>query len=369
MLRKTEGKTVNAEKQVLSVWKGRPAFSPESCINRRQRRCTCTVCTELCPRGVFSLKAGENLRWDSCIDCGLCVSLCPTRCLTPSPSGQRALTEGLSLEHPAVYVCREGERPGAQRVRCLAAVPWELLAFLALHTEVVLDTGRCANCEHPDWAGCVEEQLALLQEFLGEERFESRVRLLKDGEAYTPPEEPEGEEREVSRRGLFAGIGRRAAKGLVRAAEKRLPLLSDAEEEPMQYRRALARAVQKEQQRAKEAGETAPDYGVRLPRFTVNCYGCGVCEKLCPRQAIEIGPETDGSRLIFLTPWKCTGCGLCLRVCPHGGIAEMHTVSVPKLTQLALVRVPSASCERCGCPIPPGSAPPLCPSCAAKWRR
>ena len=83
----------------------------------------------------------------------------------------------------------------------------------------------------------------------------------------------------------------------------------------MQYRRALARAVLAEQKRAKEAaeGEKAPDYGVQLPRFTANCYGCGICEKLCPQKAIEIGPEKDGTRLIY---WSAM-------VCPHSTTREV----------------------------------------------
>ena len=37
-----------------------PSFTPERCINRKQRRVVCTRCSDLCPVGVFSLKSGEN---------------------------------------------------------------------------------------------------------------------------------------------------------------------------------------------------------------------------------------------------------------------------------------------------------------------
>ena len=159
------------------------------------------------------------------------------------------------------------------------------------------------------------------------------------------------------------------AKGLYKAAAARLPLLGEYDADGMQYRCALAEAVLAEQKRAleePEPGKKAQDYGVKLPQFTVKCYGCGICEKLCPQKAIEIGPEREGKRLIYLIPWKCAGCSLCEHACPHGGISELHTVRVPRLTRLALVRVPSASCERCGTAVPLGSEPLLCPSCAAK---
>ena len=365
---------MSTTRNVLSAASEHPVYAPENCINRRQRRYACTVCSAVCPRGVFSLKAGESLKWDRCLDCGLCVAACPSRCFAPSPSARRRYTEDLDLNRPVSFACREEAEPGDRRVRCLAAVPWELLAMLAMHTELVLYTGACAACERENWAARVQEQLELLRDFLGEERWSRQVHVLTEGrfEVPAPAGEPEEEEKLLSRREMFAGVKQRMAKGIVKAAAARLPLLGEEDPDGMQYRRALAEAALAEQKRALEAPEPrekAPDYGVRLPRFTVKCYGCGICEKLCPQKALEIGPEQDGKRLIYITPWKCTGCTLCIRTCPHGGIAEMHTARVPKLTKLALVRVPSASCERCGTPVPPGSDPPLCPSCAAKAKK
>ena len=361
--------------KVLSVMTEHPHFAPENCINRRQRRYACTVCSDVCPKGVFSLSTGERMKWDRCIDCGLCAAACPSRCFLPSPSSQRSYTEDLDLSGPLTLVCREEEEHGALRVRCLAAVPWELLALIAMQTELVLYVGRCAGCAHPEWAGRVREQLALVRDFLGEDRWSRQVHVLTEGRFEASEVAEEEEEKTLTRREIFSGVKRRMAKGLYKAAAARLSLLAEEEaSNPMQYRRALARAVLAEQKRARAAAEglKAPDYGVQLPRFTADCYGCGICEKLCPQKAIEIGPEKDGKRLIYLTPWKCTGCSLCMHVCPHSGISGLHSLRVPGLTQLALVRVPSASCERCGMSIPPGSDPPLCPACAAKagrWKR
>ena len=71
-----------------------PGFSAEGCLNRRQRRYPCTVCAGLCPAGVFSLKAGEKLKWDRCTDCEVCLAACPARCFTPSPTALRLWREG-----------------------------------------------------------------------------------------------------------------------------------------------------------------------------------------------------------------------------------------------------------------------------------
>lgn len=355
---------------LISAATEHPAYRPDNCLNRRQRRFTCTVCSELCEREVFSLKSGETLKWDRCVDCELCVAACPSRCLAPSAGVRRRYGEG--SETPAVsFSCREGAREGEKTVRCLAGVPWELLAAIAMRTDLVLYTGACAACEKAAWKERLRENLDALRAFLGEQRYIERVHVLLSGryEAPAQAEPEETEERTMSRREMFAGMKRSVTKGLVKTAVARLPLPDEAETDGMQYRRMLAQAAAEERKAAAESGETAPDYGVTLPRFTVRCFGCGICEKLCPHQAIAIGQETEGKRLVHITPWKCTGCGLCQKVCPHGGISQLRTLRVPHLEKLALVRVSGASCERCGMPISPENEPKLCPACAAKAGR
>jgi formate hydrogenlyase subunit 6/NADH:ubiquinone oxidoreductase subunit I len=66
---------------------------------------------------------------------------------------------------------------------------------------------------------------------------------------------------------------------------------------------------------------------------------CGICEKICPNQAIRIVREESGNSLICLTPWKCSACGLCVRLCLTGGLSGMHGVRVPCLTEVPLVRI------------------------------
>ena len=361
-------RTTDRENELLSVAADRPAFDPTRCINRRQRRFVCSVCTEHCPDQVFTLNAKEALKWQRCTDCGFCAALCPTRCFAPSANSHRQMTEQTDLDRGALFVCDEAAPFGEKSVRCLAAVPWELLAVYAMNTQLTLCVGACERCAHGEWAESLRVQLGLLREFLGEERWKAQVRLVD--EAPKESDEPK-EEKSVTRREMFAGVKRSVTKNLVQAAAARLPMLAGYEAEPMQYRRLLAELAAGERKRAQaarqeDASAPLPSYGVLLPRFTARCFGCGICEKMCPQKAIEIGPEADGKRMIYLTPWKCTGCGLCHKACPHGGIQALGTVRAPYLTRLPLVRVNSASCERCGTAIAPGGDIKLCPACRAK---
>jgi heterodisulfide reductase subunit A len=52
------------------------------------------------------------------------------------------------------------------------------------------------------------------------------------------------------------------------------------------------------------------------------CSGCGVCEVLCPFQAVELQPRDD-KRVSHINEALCKGCGTCGAACPSGAI-DMH---------------------------------------------
>jgi heterodisulfide reductase subunit A2 len=46
------------------------------------------------------------------------------------------------------------------------------------------------------------------------------------------------------------------------------------------------------------------------------CIGCGLCESLCPYQAIRIGKDENGKRKAETITASCKGCGICASHCP-----------------------------------------------------
>ena len=63
------------------------------------------------------------------------------------------------------------------------------------------------------------------------------------------------------------------------------------------------------------------------------CSGCGVCEVLCPFQAIELQPRDDG-RVSHVNEALCKGCGTCGAACPSGAIAMHHFTDAQILAQV-----------------------------------
>lgn len=349
----------------------RPIFTSSNCINRRQRKVQCNVCRELCPEKVFSSDPKIPIAWDKCKNCGLCVSACPSRCFAPDAQLQKAYTHNLDLEHPVSFSCYNETQLCDRTVECLAGIPWELLATLSLFTDVVLYIGACDNCGDETRLCTLRDNLQKLRAFLGDELFVRRVHLLREGSF----EREAAEEKLKSRRDIFSDLKNSVMKSTVNFVASRLPFLDeDADTDGLQYRQMLSKTVLQVRAGAKKAvdagvsGAKMPVYALNLPVFTTKCYGCGICEIICPQKALEIGALENGKRLIYITPWKCTGCGLCVSACPSHGIKELAEINVPYLERLPLVRINSAACEKCGRAIAPGGDT-LCPTCALKAKK
>ncbi|MBR5474802.1 MAG: 4Fe-4S binding protein, partial [Lachnospiraceae bacterium] len=251
----------------------------------------------MCPKQVYSDGQKARPKWDECANCGLCVSACPTRCIAPSTKN---LEEQFALANKGERLrisCCQAEEETEYQVSCLAAIPWEMLAYLALKRPLCLSVGICAECQYPERVEAVQRELGLLLQFLGEETFLKRVSLEFE------KQEEEDPQKRWSRRGLLG----EATKKTIQGAGKLLVGDNAERYDGMFYREMLADLIR--ERRSTEEGKTAR-YIVELPGFQENCYGCGNCVKLCPNQALEIGPEKDGKRSVYITPWKCTGCGV-----------------------------------------------------------
>jgi heterodisulfide reductase subunit A len=63
------------------------------------------------------------------------------------------------------------------------------------------------------------------------------------------------------------------------------------------------------------------------------CSGCGICEVLCPFQAIEL-QDRDGKRVSHINEAICKGCGTCGAACPSGAISMRHFTDEQILAQV-----------------------------------
>jgi len=330
-----------------------PALSLSRCINRNQKRLSCSACMEICPKGVYDRSQKTPPKWDECQNCGLCVTACPSRCIDPSPMNAKRHLLLAGRSGDIVLSCTRAETKAGHQEACLALLPWEFMAYLALGGRLILNLRPCKDCPHEDCLALLEDQLRRLRLFLGEDAYAARVVRCFDAL-------PEAKEGDVSRREFFRSMAHNGQKTGVLVWND----VAGSKVDAMVYRRLLARRVRE----MVKSGEKL-SCRMMLPWMTDACFGCGICALLCPNGALEIGEEQEGKRPVYISPYKCTGCGVCKAVCRDDGIEEICAVDVPHLDRLVLARVSSRSCERCGRAISPRKEETLCIACRQKKRK
>ena len=245
-----------------------PTVDPARCHNKRQMRSRCTACQDICPQALYQ-KPGFVPRFNACANCGLCVSACTTRCISPAPDTLEAQAALLKKPEGPVWLgCDAAARQNDLSVHCLAALPWEYLAALSLRGPVILDIAPCAQCEQDAAAALLRQNLEKLLIFWGAEEFGRRIQLDDSGA-------PVPEHGATTRRGLLRSALAQGQKGLGKLAGQ-LPGSKQQPSEGLVYRGLL------HQQMLAHPGA----HGWILPRFTEKCWGCGICEAICPQKAL-----------------------------------------------------------------------------------
>ena len=326
-----------------------PYINLTYCVNRRQRRLECRKCVQICPRQVYDANLAAAPKWDQCQNCGLCVTACASRCIAPSPVNMKRHLMLAEKTGEITISCRQSGVETGHVEACIAQLPWEFLAYLALGGKLILNLKSCKDCPHEDCLELLEDQLYRLKCFLGAESYAQHVMLCFD-ENHVP--EPEG----VSRRDFFKSV----AHGGRQVGALAVTDAAGVKIDGMIYRRMLAERV-----RALAAQE---DFVCRmeLPWFSEKCYGCGICAKLCPNGAIEVSEGENGMRRMYVTPYKCTACGVCMETCREGGVEEICAARLPSLERVMMAEVKSVSCARCGRAISPAAGQEYCAACRQK---
>ncbi|MGL5677183.1 MAG: 4Fe-4S dicluster domain-containing protein [Cellulosilyticaceae bacterium] len=318
-----------------------PTVNASRCMNARQRKVKCTQCKHICPQSVYT-RPGEVGEWQKCINCNQCVTACPSRALASSVKTLEQYERILEKETSSVWIgCEKSEGAYTLKVQCLAALPWEYLAYMLLQSKVMLAIGKCQTCEQSQCIDILKSQLHLVSETIGSEIIEKRLVFTTEENGAQAPM--------YSRREMMHLFFRSSKRSVAK-------LVPDFLQEEVGSEGLLYRVMLHEQMKRQKG-----DFKWTIPHYTDKCWGCTTCIKVCPQQALEM-VDQDEMRYVKLHLWKCNQCGLCEQVCYDEGIKGRAEVMVPDLTPVTIAKLKLRRCEVCGRPIRHGK-PHRCAAC------
>lgn len=335
-----------------------PLVERRSCWNMHPHKERCTACIDICPAGVFD-RPGMVKDFSQCIDCGLCVSVCKSRCIIPSEDQLQRDLRIADVEGDTVWIgCEKSDRKNSVVRTCVGSLDWEYLAYLALNKKVVLDLTPCAQCDNRLYVEHVRKIARRLLDFLGPQLFTSRITLAQREED-APFVVKEYDRREMMQR-MTSG-SRSGTKQLLRM----IPGVQEETEDRALVHRQLLNQRMKQ---IKENSDVTVKYGFYLPHVGDACYGCERCVRSCRSGALEIRDGADGFSRVVVTPWKCSECGQCVDSCTNKSMDSMMLRQLTTLGPVSVHKFKKVLCPECGKPMPANSEEGMCKICAGRMR-
>lgn len=311
-----------------------PSLRKNRCINSLQKREKCELCKECCKDKAISMENGLEIDDEKCSNCGICISACPTGTFVPMIEVVEKQYNSINKSDDIIISCSLEAETTDLKVNCLASLPWEFLAYVAIDNNIKLLVKKCEHCKEERLKKQIGLNLERLKIFLGEDEFNGRVTIINDYEKLPT--------REYTRRELFKMWGEESKRLMTNVA----PIKIEQNKNAKIYRSLLLNKLKGKEIFTKDKDK----YGWCGIDVNDKCWGCGICARICPQVAIEVKSDENGKRKFIHNYTRCTHCGLCSLVCldkaPSQVIRKGDGIEVFKEFE-----VMSLSCLVCNDPI------------------
>ena len=114
-----------------------PEINRRQCWNLHPHRKSCTACKDICPYGDQIFTRPNLVKdWDPCTDCGLCVSVCRSRCISPSPEQVERDTSAADTDNDTIWIgCEKSARKNSMVRACIAGARFASVSTRLMHIQ------------------------------------------------------------------------------------------------------------------------------------------------------------------------------------------------------------------------------------------
>ncbi|WP_025270715.1 4Fe-4S dicluster domain-containing protein [Hippea sp. KM1] len=302
-------------------------------LNRCNRyifaKSSCDSCTNICPTDAIKLTPYPSINEDSCIKCGLCYAACPSTAISIRNDNYRLLNETSSLERIEIGCIFS---KAANKVSCIYRLDHSILtAWLLMGKPVRIKRGDCKSCKFKNQARLFFEELRIAVRLAKAADIEPDIKINKStAEKVHIPKEG------LSRRELLSALKKPSSK------PKRILFLKHLNPIERIECRITAKIT-----------------------ITDSCDLCGICEVVCPTDAILIQKEQRGE--VWFNPAACINCQNCLIGCLRGAIEiESGYTDLLKAEPEVIFEAKKRICTKCKTPFYSNSEEEVCPACKSR---
>lgn len=356
------------------------SINTDACIYVRSGFSKCRICADFCPAGSLTLVDGAiAFNASSCVECGICVTVCPSSVFSLSRFGEGSLLDRLdeAFEKAPVVTLTCGKKKltasdGSELsapAPCLAVLgEAHLVRLVANGAQKVTLRAPCAKCEVYDGAdviGWTVERASYLLGILGENPSAITFENAETGE-----NAQQLATSQVSRRSFLRDVGSTLAlKAISRLEAPIKPGVANGRLSAVTLslrRRKLNGLVSKA---PAGTGLTEKNSPFRVVTIDSKCSACWACGSYCPTGALARDEMNEGVFIRF-TAAKCVKCFDCAELCPEKALSydESFPLSALRDGAVTLVYRPKMLCEACEKPFMPKNFETRCAACV-KWEK
>lgn len=337
------------------------------CVRTRFIRSECNICVELCPRNAIVKDKGKISVNEDCDGCGACISGCPNGAFAFSQD-ESTLSKIKAHEciDTIVFACRKTDRDSLSseiiKLNCISALTLPDILYSSLKAKkLIITIDKCSNCESRKAMRNFRNILFAGRKLLSMINRDN-INVISSQQISNYINEGEKKGIDIERRSFFKIIANKAIPG-ISSNQTNIEPDSRRRESLNLTRKALLEFLNEHsEQMTGDMPEVIPSGEISIDKS--KCFGCNVCEHVCPGGAIS-RIESEDSVTIEFNPTWCTACNACIEACLTNAVSLRRGTSLKNFIEnkyKVLVKLTSAVCRKCGIDFYSDSNG-LCPRC------